>query len=144
MCSDIRDTITVSDISPSLFSVCLSLSLSFFLLFLISVFPSRPEAKVPPMALGWPLLSLLPCPFANPMNASHRRPPMLRRRSDATKHASHLHESLVALSLLQVPRMPCSVVYSSLGPGPGYDRRGSIGGETREKKKVSSTIPAKK
>lgn len=90
MCSDIRDTITVFDISPSLFS--LSLSLSLFLLFLISVFPSRPEAKVLPMALGWPLLSLLPCPFANPMNASHRCPPMLRRRSDATKHASHLHD----------------------------------------------------
>ena len=72
--------------------LCVSLSLSFFLLFLISVFPSRPEAKVPPMALGWPLLSLLPCPFANPMNASHRRPPMLRRRSDATKYASHLHD----------------------------------------------------
>lgn len=56
----------------------LSLSLSFFLLFLLSVFPSWPgvflgEGIPPPKYgqwLGWPLFSLFSCPFSNPMNAS--------------------------------------------------------------------------
>lgn len=43
--------------------------------------------------------------------------------------------SLVALLLLQVPRMPYSVVYSSLGQGPENDRRDLS--EARQKEKES-------
>lgn len=51
--------------------------------------------------------------------------------------------SLVALLLLQVPRMPYSVVYSSLGPGPEKDRRDLSEARQEEKESIFLSPPQK-